>query len=447
MLLRAIAALITLVATFGCTQDSGDPEPVPSSKGPPSKDASVPPPWLKTLRDTPPKPQDTFTQNNPTPTVATALVRPPWALDDGNSESFFDQAMRDKIQKAVVNIKAGKGMQGLKEGSDPFKIKLATGLFYFVDTSAQPGFLRIGKKIIQERTAELREMGLGDFQKELLQTGGFGFSDLRGKDPNQIVMTALDAIGDTTITPGDFTAAHILFGVFELAGLQPSFYSVPMKFTHPHLDEVLLRGFVPLRRNRQFIVGIPLEKSVRYFNLLTLSSDAGYPQREAPDNVAQFSPEQYLPLYLGARAHQTMLQSQNYEQALEDLNLAISLNPKGAHLRNSLGLALLQQGKKEQAEQSFKKALELDSAYAEAVYQLGDLYFEKGKWEKGMELIQKAVSENSDAVIPVYGPNILRRIHATLAKDPINWDAVKTAEKLTEYQRAHPGQRILPATL
>jgi tetratricopeptide (TPR) repeat protein len=112
-----------------------------------------------------------------------------------------------------------------------------------------------------------------------------------------------------------------------------------------------------------------------------------------------------------------------------------------------LGLALLQQGKKEQAEQSFKKALELDSAYAEAVYQLGDLYFEKGKWEKGMELIQKAVSENSDAVIPVYGPNILRRIHATLAKDPINWDAVKTAEKLTEYQRAHPGQRILPATL
>jgi len=72
------------------------------------------------------------------------------------------------------------------------------------------------------------------------------------------------------------------------------------------------------------------------------------------------------------------LQNKKFEEAKQNLNLAIEKEPDNKQLYFSLGVVYDELGNTEKAVESYKKAIELDPNYFDAVYNLGALYFNEG---------------------------------------------------------------------
>lgn len=82
----------------------------------------------------------------------------------------------------------------------------------------------------------------------------------------------------------------------------------------------------------------------------------------------------------------TNLQQGNYPQALQELLLAVELDPKNPIIHNNLALAYYVRDKFTEAETHLKKALDLDSRYADARNNLGRVYI-------SMKLYDQAIVE------------------------------------------------------
>ena len=72
------------------------------------------------------------------------------------------------------------------------------------------------------------------------------------------------------------------------------------------------------------------------------------------------------------------LRNQKFEEAKENLELAIKNDPDNKQLHFSLGVVYDNLGEGEKAIESYKKAIELDPDYFDAVYNLGAYYFNQG---------------------------------------------------------------------
>jgi Tfp pilus assembly protein PilF len=72
------------------------------------------------------------------------------------------------------------------------------------------------------------------------------------------------------------------------------------------------------------------------------------------------------------------LKNQKFEEAENNLLLALKKEPDNKQLHFSLGVVYDQLGKKDQAAEAYKKAIEIDPEYFDAVYNLGALYFNQG---------------------------------------------------------------------
>jgi tetratricopeptide (TPR) repeat protein len=83
-----------------------------------------------------------------------------------------------------------------------------------------------------------------------------------------------------------------------------------------------------------------------------------------------------------------------YEEAIEDYNKAIELNPKNAEAYNNRGNAHSELNKHEEAIEDFNKAIELDPKYAEAYNNRGNAYYELNKHEEAIEDFNKAIELN-----------------------------------------------------
>ncbi len=355
----------------------------------------------------------------------------PWSLDDHNPTTVFDEEIRKKVRQAVLLLEHCDATKGLDKNSEEYQAKLAVGLFYFVHTTNNPELLKWKAAELKIQMRELREIGLGDFQTALLNMGGLGLSDLPKTPPHQITTSALQALKDKNRAKTDFTAAHILFGVFEMAGLHPGFYSVPMKFSDPHRNEEIINGHVLFRRSRRIVVGIPLEKKTRYFNLLTLDSDGEYPKKGSPDDVFQLGLGRFLSYSLGGRAQEALLDGKNTDAAIEDLNQALFLHPSQAALWNFLGQAYFKKKNYQEAEKSLLVAVETDLKLGEAHFHLGELHFAQGKWQEGIKAYAKAVEVDADQILNRYGAKMLPRVSTVLFDNPHQPDALKILEKMT----------------
>ncbi|EKD41277.1 MAG: hypothetical protein ACD_73C00781G0001, partial [uncultured bacterium] len=84
----------------------------------------------------------------------------PWVLDDNDPATTFDADVRKKVQGAIDKLKDILKTNGVKEGSEEYKEKLAVGLFYLAEL---PDKDRIQKDEILFKTdsKELFEVGLG----------------------------------------------------------------------------------------------------------------------------------------------------------------------------------------------------------------------------------------------------------------------------------------------
>jgi tetratricopeptide (TPR) repeat protein len=72
------------------------------------------------------------------------------------------------------------------------------------------------------------------------------------------------------------------------------------------------------------------------------------------------------------------LQSKKYDEAKNNLLLAIEKEPDNKQLYFSLGVVYQELGNAEEAVSAYSKAIELDSEYFDAIYNLGAFYFNEG---------------------------------------------------------------------
>ncbi len=180
----------------------------------------------------------------------------PWVLDDLDPTTSFDAEVRAKVQGAIDKIKGILKSNGVKEGSEEFKEKLAVGLFYLAETPHQDS-IRQNKELFavrfEEESKELDKIGLGEFRKYLMEHGGF-----RVDGNNTAELTALEAL---KYKQGECTEnSKILFSIYKIAGFIPVFIHVKTESTKNFFTEMLSLMPPAMAKDKQIA---PLVKNIR----------------------------------------------------------------------------------------------------------------------------------------------------------------------------------------
>jgi tetratricopeptide (TPR) repeat protein len=93
---------------------------------------------------------------------------------------------------------------------------------------------------------------------------------------------------------------------------------------------------------------------------------------------------------------QFLADQENYNEAIEQIDAAIKINPDEPEYHMHKGLLYLYKSFYAQAESSFKESIRLDKDNGGAYYNLGFMYGEKGDGEKAVEYYSKAISLDFD---------------------------------------------------
>jgi superkiller protein 3 len=94
-----------------------------------------------------------------------------------------------------------------------------------------------------------------------------------------------------------------------------------------------------------------------------------------------------------------------FDQALEEYQKTIEINPDYAKGYYNIGSVFRQQKKMEEAIASFQKALEINPKYAAAHYALGVIYYEKQEVKLAIEHFDQA-----EKLGMVVDPKLLERL-------------------------------------
>ncbi len=119
-----------------------------------------------------------------------------------------------------------------------------------------------------------------------------------------------------------------------------------------------------------------------------------------------------------------------YDQAIEELQCALDLNPGYIEAHNNLAIAYEHTGRTEEAIAELGNALRLNPPYVEAHCNLGNIYAGQGMFEEGIEELKEALR-----IKPGYAPahNALGNIFAEQGKEQ------KAIEEFREAIRIDPG--------
>ena len=117
----------------------------------------------------------------------------PWALDDLDVSTDFDQQIRDKIESVIALIKNDLSKQGIHAKNPEYKKRLAIALIYFVTIPSKLQYdqtLEEIKVLYEEydneyshiisdyyHLTELETLGLNTFRTYLSENGGIGLND------------------------------------------------------------------------------------------------------------------------------------------------------------------------------------------------------------------------------------------------------------------------------
>jgi tetratricopeptide (TPR) repeat protein len=104
--------------------------------------------------------------------------------------------------------------------------------------------------------------------------------------------------------------------------------------------------------------------------------------------VEELSPESWRVHEMRGEAHKLR---QAYNEAIEELRLAVRLRPNEPELYEAIGHAYLLKNSLEEARVELEKALELDPSRARSLFLLGRLYANRREEEKAIPYLQKAL--------------------------------------------------------
>lgn len=101
-----------------------------------------------------------------------------------------------------------------------------------------------------------------------------------------------------------------------------------------------------------------------------------------------------------ARMHREIaakaLREGRYQEAIEEYQKAIELDPDSAELHHALGIAYLKLGDRTKATDAFKEAIRLKPGWAEAHYDLGRADYELGEYESAATSFEEAIRLKPD---------------------------------------------------
>jgi len=130
--------------------------------------------------------------------------------------------------------------------------------------------------------------------------------------------------------------------------------------------------------NREF------QAAVGHYNAGQFDKAASELEALLPKTQKSFEVHELLGLVYAAQGKKT--------DALEQLQLAVKLNPGSAAARTNFAASLLRAGKLSLAEEQFHKALVLDPKSYEANHNLGELYTQSGKLSEAIPYLKAAQS-------------------------------------------------------
>lgn len=329
----------------------------------------------------------------------------PWALDDLDPATTFDEKVWAKIQSTLTFLETFLQEKGMMKGSPAYQEALAVGLFYLVATP-DPEQIAQRRERFDEVTRELETLGWTAYKTYLLQHGG-----LRPVETADDILTALEVMEWGKQNSSSLTL--LLYGVLVMAGLPVSFMLVQGKdaMKDPVFRKMLTQGASVKGTGLYGCVGLATPHGIRLMDPALGNSNAPYP------HFFSSSPcETMADVYIGrgiraeknrdlprAREQYAMARevdpgspwphgrlallaadAKEWDQVRKHCDEALRLAPDQGLIYAICGQAMRQQAHWAEAAADLTEALRHDASNVSWLERRGEAYGSLGSWDKAV---------------------------------------------------------------
>lgn len=368
--------------------------------------------------------------------VATLTGSPiPWTLDGS--------LLQERVHEIVAKLDATPAFKKIEKGSEEYRRALGSALAFYVDFPNEYRTLEYQRDFLVKQSQVLVDMGLKEFQEDLLRNGGLAGLKIAEFPGAEWVGNANQAweLG----RGGPSARAKLLYAVLAEAGVNPVFIFASAK-TNSDWFEPSSRDFPYLlnfggRRSQFLQVGISLAATNPATGRPQLARFEGLrPESDPEANIAaqELSLAAYLAMDFHGRADFDMLRSQGDPGI--PYKLAVNISPADTAIFNSIGAILERLGSLEQAMVSYKEALRYDPTNGIASYNLGQLYERQENHEAAV---------NAFLGVAVWSPELFAKrteiveaaAQKVLAKDPAHREAAALVSKIKDIRSGESAEK------
>ena len=301
----------------------------------------------------------------------------PWTLDDMDPVTTFDAQTRQKVQAVIDELKRVLEGDGLKEGTDEYTKRMATGLFWFVIAPPHWMFL-YGETFLERVQDKIDRDSLGKFREYIKKTGGFFLNGDRSLPEYSALEALRGGRGKCT------EKSKILFAVFKMAGFEPIFVYEKIleeKSEDPIWKDAVLEA--PKGTNHA-CVGLNSGGRQRIFDPSLTNSYAEY------RHYYPLSPRQFLS-YEFFNNGNYWREKGEYDKAIADHSEAIKLDPKNTLAWQNRGNDWREKGEYDKAITDLSEAIRLDPRDALARADRGVAWSGKREFDKAIADLSEAI--------------------------------------------------------
>ncbi|MBI2346799.1 MAG: tetratricopeptide repeat protein [Deltaproteobacteria bacterium] len=302
-------------------------------------------------------------------------------LDDLDPATGFDAKVRNRAQAAIDQLKGILKKQGIQEGTEGYKERMAVGLYYLAALPDEETLRRLPsspayatlpmlvKKAFGMR--ELTKLGLGAFGYHIKIKGGFRVEENVSEE-----YTALEAL--KTGNGKSTERSKILFALLHMAGLNPQFVLVRRK-------GLLTSGDPDIAKSVKYwsagilhlCIGLEMLGRLRLLDPSLWNSNPAYTE------YFPLSLRKYLSLDYANRGGASNDKGE-YDKAIAYCTRAIEIDPLLAEAFNNRGYAWAEKGEDDKAITDYTRALEIEPLLAEAYNNRGVAWTKKGEYDKAI---------------------------------------------------------------
>ena len=307
----------------------------------------------------------------------------PWSLDDGDPNTSFDEDIRKRVKAAFNRLDPQLRLSGQSPNSPAYQEKLAVALFYFVDFPSNPEDAAKRQKSLLERTKELENIGLSDFQEYLFKYGGLETSAMT--QDSEIEASALEALS----TQRGFCTekSKILYAVYKMAGLSPFFVSAKGREFQRYLQS---RGMeLAFSNDSHQYIGISWPEKTRYFDLSFFNSDVRFPN---PYRERLSQAQSWFQSNRGTE----LVDLGRTEDGIRALYSALQWHPSNYLAWSNLSVAYMSNNQDYKALAAGFRALELAPPDINPSYTIARTYWHMNRFDRALIWAEKATQVDGD---------------------------------------------------